>query len=166
MQAFRKTQTFIPQTTATSRLSQPRLQLGSVGEGVVELQKLLSYYEIYQGPLNGNFDQSLKNAVLNFQHCFFLKEDGIVGTLTWQALYSGAPIDMPLLKPGSRGHAVISLQRLLQLTGDYKAPIDGQFDAQTEAAVREFQERNSLMINGIVSSQTWLALSNLLSCAY
>ncbi len=36
--------------------------------------------------------------------------------------------------------------------------VDGEFGAKTEAAVRDFQERFGLVVDGIVGQDTWHAL--------
>lgn len=156
---------FNPETTSKVRLTakysvrKPILQLGSVGAEVLELQKLLAHCGTYNGPMGGYFDHSVHEAVMEFQQSMFLKADGIVDPLTWQALYQGAPVNMPVLNRGSRHDMVIPLQWVLHLTQDYSAPIDGDFGEQTESAVRSFQKRNGLGVNGVVDEQTWYALS-------
>jgi len=56
------------------------------------------------------------------------------------------------LKRGSRGAAVVRLQRTLHL------PADGVFGAQTTRAVRRFQARRHLTVDGVVGPQTASAL--------
>jgi peptidoglycan hydrolase-like protein with peptidoglycan-binding domain len=142
-----------------AQLNKPLLRRGSQGKDVEELQKLLTYWKTFTGPINGNFGPQTEQGVIDFQHRVFLLEDGIVGSLTWQALYSGAPANMPVLQRGSQGKAVISLQTVLQLTRDYSGAIDGDFGSRTETAVKAFQKRNKLKDNGIVNDDTWYALS-------
>jgi cell wall-associated NlpC family hydrolase len=57
-----------------------------------------------------------------------------------------------LLKKGSRGPAVATLQSQLGIAAD------GIFGRQTAAAVRSFQARNGLLVDGIVGPQTRGAL--------
>ena len=59
---------------------------------------------------------------------------------------------MEVLKKGSRGNDVKTLQRLLHL---YE---DGIFGKLTEEAVKEFQEAHGLVADGIVGQKTWEAL--------
>ena len=148
-------------TRTTTRFWQkkPVLQMGSVGTDVLELQKLLTRRGVYTGPIGGYFDMSVHDAVIEFQHRVFLKEDGIVGPLTWQALDRGAPVNMPVLRYGSKDGAAITLQWVLRCTGDYQVSIDGDFGDRTEAAVKSFQESNGLVVDGIVGEETWNALS-------
>ena len=57
-----------------------------------------------------------------------------------------------LLKKGSRGNDVKTLQRILHL---YE---DGIFGAMTEEAVKEYQRQNGLIADGIVGDKTWAAM--------
>jgi len=58
--------------------------------------------------------------------------------------YPGKP-----LKVGSKGKDVERIQRAL------KIKVDGVFGKQTEAAVKAYQKRKGLVVDGIVGSQTW-----------
>ncbi len=152
------------QAVTTAQLNKPILQLGSRGEAVKELQTLLAHwqgYTDYMGPFDGIFTSWVKKAVIAYQHQMFLDEDGIVGSLTWQALYKGAPVNMPVLQQGSKGKAVTTVQNVLKITGDYPGAIDGIFGVGTKAAVQAFQRRVGLTVDGIVSDRTWYALSTL-----
>jgi peptidoglycan hydrolase-like protein with peptidoglycan-binding domain len=150
------------QVSAEALINKPLLQQGSRGEAVKELQNLLAHWAIYtayKGPFDGIFTQEVKRAVIAYQHQMFLVEDGIVGSLTWQALYKGAPVNMPVLREGSKGNAVITLQNVLKITGDYRNTVDGNFGPRTKTAVQAFQKRVGLVVDGIVGDRTWQALS-------
>lgn len=67
---------------------------------------------------------------------------------------------MEVLKVGSQGSAVITLQTLLEKNG-YLVTIDGDFGEKTEDAIIEFQKRNFLSVDGIVGQVTWHKLLNL-----
>ena len=58
----------------------------------------------------------------------------------------------------SNGPVVVRLQNLLLERGFDPGPIDGIFGDKTEAAVKTFQETNSLEVDGVVGPKTWLAL--------
>ncbi|HEY9616964.1 MAG TPA: peptidoglycan-binding protein [Microcoleaceae cyanobacterium] len=136
----------------------PLLKLGCTGKDVLELQKLLAHWQMYPNSLTGVFDATLEAAVKSFQRKVFLKETGVVDRTTWQALYQGAPIDMPVLQQGCAGEAVKLLQNTLTITKDYFGAIDGSFGPKTEQAVRSFQRRKGLISDGIVSHCTWRTL--------
>ncbi len=145
----------------TNALNKPTLQIGSTGQAVKELETLLAHWGYYFGPIDGIFGIQVKNAVIAYQHRVFLREDGIVGSLTWQALYSGAPVNMPILMNGSSGNAVKIVQKVLKLNGYYFGTIDGLFGPMTTVAVIQFQTDKGLPADGIVGKRTWHALSKL-----
>ena len=62
-----------------------------------------------------------------------------------------------LILEGNIGDDVISLQSLLNTHG-YDLIVDGIFGEKTDQAVRDFQERNDLKVDGIVGPQTKAAL--------
>jgi peptidoglycan hydrolase-like protein with peptidoglycan-binding domain len=147
------------QATTAAQLQKPVLKIGASGAEVVELQKLLAHWGYYYGPFDGIFNGDVEYAVKSYQHRVFLKEDGIVGSLTWKALYTGAPVNMPVLRRGSSGEAVRIAQSVLQVNGYYPYTIDGIFGSLTEVAVRSFQTDSGLYADGIVGPRTWHALS-------
>ncbi len=144
-----------------TQLNKPLLQLGSQGDAVKELQTLLTKWGTYTGTIDSIFGSSVRKAAIAYQHRVFLTEDGVVGRLTWQALYSGAPVNMPILSQGSVGNTVILLQKLLNSTKEYLGLIDGDFGPGTKAAVQLFQKRFGLDIDGIVANRTWYSLSQI-----
>lgn len=108
-----------------------------------------------------------KNLVLDFQKaaiadgvsCGAAGADGIWGLNTAKAAK-----DYPL-KKGSTGNRVKLLQHLLVdrgynlgTTGTSKNGVDGDFGAKTHAAVRAYQSKKGLAVDGIVGLNTWKAL--------
>ena len=69
-----------------------------------------------------------------------------------------------LLRRGTTGPGVVTIQvSLNRISHSYPAipkisPVDGIFGAQTEAAVRKFQQVFNLQADGIVGKATWYAL--------
>lgn len=63
-----------------------------------------------------------------------------------------------VLRRGSRGNLVTTLQSKLRNWGYYNGAIDGIFGAATETAVRSFQRKNGLSVDGIVGPKTAAAL--------
>jgi N-acetylmuramoyl-L-alanine amidase len=65
----------------------------------------------------------------------------------------------PVLRTGSRGPAVVQLQRRLATLHYDFGSVDGVFGASTFHGVVAFQKVNGLARDGIVGSRTWAALS-------
>ena len=59
---------------------------------------------------------------------------------------------------GSKGSEVERLQQDLSAL-KYEVEINGSFDANTEAAVKKFQQQNDLKVDGVVGQQTGQKLS-------
>ena len=59
---------------------------------------------------------------------------------------------------GSTGNEVIQIQTKLKNWGYYKGNIDGIYGSQTLKAVKDFQKKNGLTVDGIVGDKTLAAL--------
>ena len=66
----------------------------------------------------------------------------------------------PLLRRSSSNNFVFLLQFILNQFG-YNLSVDGIFGANTEKAVRDFQQKNGLSVDGLVGQNTWRTLLNL-----
>ena len=62
------------------------------------------------------------------------------------------------LSYGSKGSEVTELQKLLNQNG-YSLDVDGDFGSKTQAAVKDYQQKNNLSVDGIVGTNTWGALT-------
>uniref|UniRef100_A0A7C3WI03 Peptidoglycan-binding protein n=1 Tax=Desulfobacca acetoxidans TaxID=60893 RepID=A0A7C3WI03_9BACT len=62
---------------------------------------------------------------------------------------------MPFYRRGSQGPEVTQIQRRLRDLGLYLGPLDGDFGGGTEIAVKAFQRRENLTVDGIVGPETW-----------
>lgn len=60
------------------------------------------------------------------------------------------------IKKGDRGASVRVVQRLLHIY------VDGSFGPLTDEAVREFQRRSGLQVDGIVGPKTWIRLTGMI----
>lgn len=162
MKSTIKIDTQSPVTEVITRLKFNRspLAVGASGTEVLELRKLLTHWDIPLQSFSERFDTSLEESVKSFQRRMFLPEDGVVGSQTWQALYMGAPRHMPTLSRGFSGQEVELLQAALQATGEVLS-VDGVFGLLTEKAVRNFQRRKGLIVDGVVGISTWRALSKM-----
>ncbi len=98
------------------------------------------------------FGSITKEAVELFQRSHGLTIDGCVGQQTYDLLMS-SEAKKYMVSIGVSGTDVEELQsRLVEL--DYMAKTTGYFGDETEAAVKEFQERNHLTVDGKVGEQT------------
>ena len=62
------------------------------------------------------------------------------------------------LRQGSRGETVRTVQTKLRRWGYYSGSVDGIYGPATEKAVRAFQKKNGLAVDGIVGRATFAAL--------
>lgn len=62
------------------------------------------------------------------------------------------------LSYGSKGSDVKTLQELLNQNG-YSLDVDGVFGSKTQAAVKDYQTKNNLAVDGIAGNETWGSLS-------
>lgn len=139
-------------------MAQQTLKRGSEGQDVEYLQEALIELDFKPGAVDGVFGVFTESAVKAFQKWTSISSDGIVGPSTWEKLDDADKSD-PTLRKGSHGVAVRGLQRRLIAAGHDAGEIDGRFGSKTEAAVRDFQERNELDVDGIVGPQTWQHLN-------
>ena len=72
------------------------------------------------------------------------------------ALAQSASAD--LYKRGSSGDVVSQIQTRLKSWGYYDGAVDGVYGSRTEAAVRAFQKKNGLSVDGQTGNQTLAAL--------
>lgn len=71
---------------------------------------------------------------------------------------TGKPIvTYPTIRRGDKGDAVVELQSLLSKVGS-TLQIDGIFGTGTASAVRAFQTKNGLEVDGVVGPKTWTKL--------
>jgi peptidoglycan hydrolase-like protein with peptidoglycan-binding domain len=70
---------------------------------------------------------------------------------------ASASLSWPLLRSGSNGEPVRSLQYLLRARG-HAVAVDGAFGRRTRAAVVAFQRERGLAADGEVGNRTWTAL--------
>lgn len=79
-----------------------------------------------------------------------------VGTL---AVYSATAVDtVALSRYGSRGQEVREIQTRLKKWGYYKGNVDGIYGSLTLQAVRYFQSKNGLTVDGIAGPKTLAAI--------
>ena len=132
----------------------PVLRVGSNGKFVRYLQFKLKTQGYNISSVDGIFGANTQSAVIAFQQANNLTADGIVGPKTWNNINLLNP-QQTILKKGSIGSYVKYLQQKLLSKLYPVGIIDGIFGANTERAVKEFQEENGLSPDGIVGPKTW-----------
>ncbi|MDY6901806.1 MAG: peptidoglycan-binding protein [Cyanobacteriota bacterium] len=156
------------------------LREGSTGEEVKALQEMFTVYDLQTLTADGYFGRKTKQAVIWFQQNWSLQADGIVGKQTWAALYrhqvhdvryedrvkaffgelnTDTFIKLPL-KKGDEGRDVLVLQKFINhVSGSTRGILeDGSFGEATEQAVKNFQQRHGLVVDGFVGMQTYEAM--------
>ena len=138
--------------------------------------------------VDGVFGPRMVSTVKTFQRQFNLTADGVVGRQTWYKISyiyvsvkdlaeltsegetsSGTLSDGSwggtALRTGSTGSAVEQVQFWLNTLAQYESAIpslavDGRYGAATASAVRAFQRRYGLTVDGVVGRETWNAIYN------
>lgn len=167
------------------------LQTGSTGLDVQTIQTYLNRIRRNYPAIPaitdpaGDFQNSTKAAVSKFQRIFNLTPDGIVGKGTWYKISNvytavarlaeldsegntlgiGTIPPSSVLRQGSSGQDVITLQYLLNVISQYYPDIpgldeDGIFGSGTRQSVIAFQNVMRLDPDGIVGKNTWKSLYN------
>lgn len=166
------------------------LSLGSSGLGVSNLQYFLSYLSQFYSSIqpvdiDGNFGNQTRESVISAQRTFGLTEDGVVGEITWNAIYNayrGIVSEIPLqyiegnvlpypgtlLRVGSDNDAVLLLQQYINVIAQVYPEVNsveltGYFGQQTDSAVKAIQTLSGLEANGLVGAITWDAVTSLYS---
>ena len=79
-------------------------------------------------------------------------------TVNFAADYNVQSAYAAVIKQGSTGATVKTIQQKLKNWGYYTGAVDGIFGAKTTAAVKAFQKKNGLTVDGIVGAKTLAAL--------
>lgn len=163
-----------------------QLSVGDYGQPVRSLQYYLNVIAFFNPSIpsvtaDGVFGPDTEAQVRAFEEFYGLNPDGIVDFRTWQLIrqiYDDILAGLPEgyeqgaaglypgynLTPGLANDDVRELQTYLRVIGaNYRdipeVQVTGVFDAQTEAAVRRFQELFGLDVTGVVGAPTWDAIA-------
>jgi peptidoglycan hydrolase-like protein with peptidoglycan-binding domain len=141
-----------PAHSTTAALKWPTTGPGSTGERVFAIQYLLNQQINAKLVVDGKYGPKTEAAVKAFQKKVKIPVDGIVGPMTYPKL-------IITVKSGSKGDAVSAVQHNLRYAyGDKTLAVDGIFGPKTEAAVKAFQKKFKISVDGIVGPVTWNAL--------
>ncbi len=137
------------------------LRPGDSGIEVRNLQYTLYELGYYDGAVDGVYGSTTEDAVRAFQiRNGVTPVDGIAGRKTLQVLYSSNAIaaqaavtQYTTLRKGDRGNSVVEMQDNLQQLG-YLYDVTGYYDDATVDAVKNFQRRNGLEVDGTAGQET------------
>lgn len=125
------------------------------------VQERLKAHGFNPGTIDGIRGPKTLAAIRAFQKARKLAVDGIVGPKTNAALKAAPPVAKPvtgrLVRRGSTGALVRAVQAKLKANYALYAGrlvVDGNYGPATEAAVREFQRRSGLKVDGIAGPAT------------
>ncbi|MGG5257993.1 peptidoglycan-binding domain-containing protein [Phycicoccus avicenniae] len=138
-------------TTTLTAYKATALRVGSSGTAVRVLQQALGGLAV-----DGRYGPATQARVVSLQRAAKLPATGVVDRATWDAVERSAHPLLPywgtVLKRGSRGAAVVALQKALRITAD------GSYGPATEAAVKAAQKAAHLAQTGVVATLTWKAV--------
>ncbi len=158
-------------------------------QAIINLQTYLRaqgalYPELPQVPIDGIFDTATRTALIDFQLRNGLQPTGIADKRTWELLYaqyldilSTSSLPNPIIpfpsypngyeiSLGEKSFLVATLQYMLNeialvYTTLEPPKISGEYDLDTENAVKKFQKSTSLLESGRVDLATWNAIARI-----
>lgn len=159
------------------------LSKGMKGSDIVELQEILLDLD-YQldDKADGIFGSQTEAAIKNFEKDHGEKADGVVTKDLLEKLIAAQGGDdsndnndivpdvnlsnCPTIRKGDKNHYVTLLQTYLKKLGynlgtygENNDGIDGDFGSKTQTAVRAFQKKVNIKVDGICGPNTWEALA-------
>ena len=153
-------------------------------ESLQRYLRQLSFWEaITPPPVDGIFDDTTEQALVDYQSLRGLEATGVADQETWERLYADyraslsrhspprqisvfylAP-DGDVIREGGFGFAVYAIQYMLSELRHSHKELEGivptgVYDAETADAVRFFQAQNGIPDEGGVGLMTWNALAD------
>ncbi|MBR1606190.1 MAG: peptidoglycan-binding protein [Clostridia bacterium] len=150
---------------------------GASGIAVTALQDALKELGFFSAAASGYYDNATVLAVKALQKKNGLLQTGIATAELQKLIFEGKPqnskgkkmavavlppIDGVTMRSGDTGYQVSELQEQLKTLGFYEAAVNGSYDANTVAAVKAFQKKNNLTVNGVTDGKVYSALSVIL----
>jgi peptidoglycan hydrolase-like protein with peptidoglycan-binding domain len=127
-------------TTTTTTPAQPTTT--PAGPTVADLQTVMTRLGYYTGPIDGVYSDATTAAVMEMQKALGVTADGVYGPETHAAL------------KGKAQDVVVQLQVVLTEYGYYTGPIDGDYGADTQAAVKQLQTDLGVTADGRFGAET------------
>lgn len=134
---------------------------GVEGDDIKRIQtRLYELGYIASGDLvTGHFGEDTEAAVIKLQEVNGLNADGKVGRQTTNLLYSDE-IKPNFLSYGEKSDVVLACQTRLKELGYLTTTPDGAYGDDTAAAVKQFQARNDLVVDGYLGPSTRITLNS------
>ena len=131
----------------------------------IMMQIVLKSYGYYDGKIDGNFGSGSKKGLVLFQGANNLSPDGILGQQTCKLLLNKKNI----VSNNQKGVEIVSVedrysqeiydaQVKLKNLGLYTSTVDGINGPGTERAIKQFQNKAGLNIDGVIGPLTLAAL--------
>ena len=148
-------------STSSGSTTYSTLNPGTYSNAVRNMQYTLYELGYYDGSVDGIYGSTTEDAVRAFQIQNEIKPvDGIAGNATLQKLYSSSAVPeaapattFATLYPGDSGESVLELKDALLQLG-YETSRNAEYDYSTEQAVKQFQARNGLKVDGVAGNDT------------
>ena len=137
---------------------------GSNAEIVRKLQNRLLGLGLYSGEITGVYNLEMMENVATLQEALGLPATGRVGKGLWDLLFSDdAPTSgLATTGLGAHGPMVAYTQALLKKAALYTGEINGVFDADTDAAVRKYQNFVGFPVDGVLTDEQRLRLIDMI----
>lgn len=134
---------------------------GDQGDDIQRIQSRL--YELgylaTEDLVTGNFGDKTQEAVIKLQEVNNIEQDGRVGRQTMNLLYSDE-IKPNMLVYGDRSEVVQAAQERLKTLGYLTTEPDGAYGLDTSIALKQFQSRNDLVVDGYLGPSTRAVLNS------
>ncbi len=131
----------------------------------IMMQIVLKSYGYYDGKIDGDFGSGSKKALVLFQGANNLSPDGVLGQKTCKLLLNKKNIvsnnqkdDEIVNVEDSYSQEIYDAQVKLKNLGLYTSTLDGINGPGTKRAIKQFQEKAGLNIDGVVGPLTLAAL--------
>lgn len=134
---------------------------GVSGEDIKRIQNRLYELGYLATPdlVTGKFGDMTEAAVIKLQEVNGIAVDGKVGRQTINLLYSDE-IKPNMLAYGDKSEVVLAAQKRLKDLGYLTTDPDGSYGFDTTAAVKQFQSRNDLVVDGYLGPSTRFTLND------
>ena len=128
---------------------------GDTGDDIISIQERLYQlgYLADRNLVTGMFGEKTKEAVIKLQEVNKLTPDGMVGRATYNLIYSDE-VAANFLTYGEHSDVVLKCQQRLFNLGYMTSSPDGSYGDDTYYAIKNFQRKNALVVDGYLGPET------------